>query len=172
MKRAAAFALGLVAFATACGSGGQTLDLAEQDLSRDALRGADLTGVDLVDTTWAELEWGRVDVEFLVAALDLTIDDIGERPGLDQMTASYDAFLGTDPVLGTGEEDLVFWMVSVELDSLARALEVEAFDAFRADAERWPDLVPGGTEQFRTRMDGLVSKSFHLRQALSIETGE
>ena len=155
-----------------CGSDAAGVDLATEDLSRDGLRGVDLTDLDLEDTAWGDVDWAGVDIESLVQALGLTVDDRGVRHGLDEMVDSYGEYLGTDPVLGTGEEDLVFWMVSVQLDGLARDLDVDGFDAFRADAESWPDLVADGSAQFRERMAGLVSKSFHLRQALSIETGE
>lgn len=166
--------VGLAAFAgllAGCGDD-DGFDLATRDLTREGLLGADLGDVDLADTSWDELEWSTVDIESLVQALGLTVDDRGERSGLDEMIDSYSAHLGTDPELGTGEEDIVFWMMSVQLESLARALDVEGFDAFRADADSWPELLPDGSAQFRARMAGLVSKSFHLSLALSIETSD
>ena len=153
------------------GSDEPGFDLATQDLTRDGLRDADLADVDLTTTSWGDVDWSAVHVESLVIALGLSIDDRGARPGLDELIDSYGGWLGTDPELGTAEEDVVFWMMSTTLDALARDLDAEAYDAFRADSDGWPDLVADGTTQFQERMRGLVSKSLHLRQAMMIETG-
>lgn len=172
MSRALASLAIVAAFLAGCGGTDEpTLDLAGQDLTRDGLRGADLTDVELAATSWSEVDWAAVDVEALVVALGLTIDDRGARPGLGTMIDSYAEFLGTDADRGTAEEDIVFWMMSTRLDALARELDADAYDAFRADSDTWPDLVADGTEQFQERMRGLVSKSLHLRQAMMIEAG-
>lgn len=171
MMRWLAKATVVVALMTGCGSDDAAIDLANQDLTRDGLRGVDLGGLTLTDTSWDNVDWRTVDIESLVQALGLTFGDHSEGRSLDEMIDSYSEYLGTDPDIGSAEEDIVFWMMSVQLDRLARDLDIEGFDAFRAEATSWPDLLPDGSAQFRERMEGLVSKSFHLRQALSIETG-
>lgn len=171
MKRAIVGAVTGVLLLGGCGgpTGGATDDLATVDVRREGLRDADLIDTDLTHTDWDDFSWEPVDVEALVAALGLTLEDLGARPGLDAMIASYSDHLGLDPERGTGEEDIVALIVSTRLERLAQQLDVDAFDALHDDRDTWPDLVPDASDVFRARMEHLGLVSLHLRQAMMIE---
>lgn len=183
MKRAGRVAVAVVVLTSACTRAADVslaepteiattdvgLDLADFDLSVDGLRNVDLHDAALEQTTWDEVVWADVDIESLVTALGLTLDDLGERPGLDQLIASYGDFLGLDQDLGTGEEDIAVWIVSTQLDALARDLDVDGFDRLRAGRDEWPMLVADPSAAFVRRMEELGLVSLHLRQAMMIE---
>ena len=171
MKRAIVGAVAGVLLLGGCGgsTGGATDDLATVDVSRDGLRDADLIDTDLTHTDWDDFSWEPVDVEALVAALGLTLEDLEARPGLDAMIASYSDHLGFDPERGTGEEDIVALIVTTRLERLAQQLDVAGFDELRNERATWPDLVADGSDVFRQRMENLGFVSLHLRQAMMIE---